>query len=400
MSDIGALLSAGLSLPGPAGAGPVRPVARRSLANPLAREPVPGIEATSVSAADGEDFDDEGTLVVEQRFAIVPEWIIDADISDSAYRLYSILLRYGQTSGKRMPGRALLAQRLRKRSKDTVDRAMIELVAIGAVRVERRRQGRQNLTNRYHLMSTPPGTRRQQTPSRPQRSTPAASAVTARGGRKDAATPGPTSAATVAAGMRPDPGASTERTPPPPSPSPAPAPPDSTGGGGGETTKTASTEGDPSPGADASLVENLDALAAECQRLRRGLGLPAARWAPPRLVEVLHEAVAVRGWPAAAAGPALLAVAADPATKSPMRLTCPGPWWEAAEHTGEAEGSAERSADELAALEARLIEVGGLRVSLQQRARRELAAKGIPANRLSVSRRACELLDRTGEVAS
>jgi hypothetical protein len=157
---------------------------------------------------------------------------------------------------------------------------------------------------------------------------------------------------------------------------------------------TSSTEGDFGPGAGVSIIENLDALAAECQRLRRGLGLPAARWTAPRLAEVLHEAVAVRGWPAAAAGPALLAVAADPATKSPMRLTCPGPWWEAAERTGEAENSGERFADELPALEARLLEVGGLRVSLQQQARRELVNEHVPVNRLSVSRRACELLDR------
>jgi len=30
------------------------------------------------------EFDDEGTLVVERHFAIVPEWIIDAEISDAA----------------------------------------------------------------------------------------------------------------------------------------------------------------------------------------------------------------------------------------------------------------------------------------------------------------------------
>ena len=60
------------------------------------------------------DFEDEGTLVLEQRFAIVPEWVIDADISDSAYRLYSVLLRYGQTSSYRMPGRALLATQLKE----------------------------------------------------------------------------------------------------------------------------------------------------------------------------------------------------------------------------------------------------------------------------------------------
>jgi hypothetical protein len=138
------------------------------------------------------EFEDEGTLVVEQHFAIVPEWIIDADISDCAYRLYSILLRYGQTSGQRMPGRALLAQRLKKRSKDTVDRAMKELVAIGAVVVERRRHGRQNLTNRYHLMSTPPGTRRPPEATRPSRS----SSTSQGGSRTDAASP-------LAAEMRP-----------------------------------------------------------------------------------------------------------------------------------------------------------------------------------------------------
>jgi hypothetical protein len=44
---------------------------------------------TNAHVEDG--FDDEGTLVVEQHFAIVPEWVIDADISDAAYRLYSVL---------------------------------------------------------------------------------------------------------------------------------------------------------------------------------------------------------------------------------------------------------------------------------------------------------------------
>ena len=107
--------------------------------------------------ADDVGFDDEGTHVLEQRDAIVPEWIIDATISNCALRVYAVLLRYGQTSGQRMPGRALLARRLHKSSKDTVDRALKELVGIGAGSVERRRSGRQNLTNRYHLRSTPPG---------------------------------------------------------------------------------------------------------------------------------------------------------------------------------------------------------------------------------------------------
>src|SRR4051794_30335890 len=99
--------------------------------------------------------DDEGDLVLEQYFAIVPEWVLDADISDAALRLYAVLLRYGQTSGHRMPGRRLLASRLHKRSTDSVDCALKELVGVGAVVVQHRREGPVNLTNRY-VLSTPP----------------------------------------------------------------------------------------------------------------------------------------------------------------------------------------------------------------------------------------------------
>ena len=95
-------------------------------------------------------------LNVEERFAIVPEWLLDADVSDTAIRLYAVLLRYGQSSGARMPGRATLAHRLRKKSVDTIDRAMRELVDIGAVVVEHRYDGPQRLTNRYHLHARRP----------------------------------------------------------------------------------------------------------------------------------------------------------------------------------------------------------------------------------------------------
>ncbi len=104
---------------------------------------------------------------VDARFAIVPEWVLDAPISDCAIRLYAVLLRYGQSSGARMPGRSTLARRLRKQSVDTVDRAMKELVGLGAVAVEHRRDGIRQLTNRY-LVRT----------------------LAEEGGRSDAATPG------------------------------------------------------------------------------------------------------------------------------------------------------------------------------------------------------------------
>src|SRR4051794_40292440 len=109
----------------------------------------------STQAKPADEVDDEGVLVLEQHFAIVPEWVLDADISDAALRLYAVLLRYGQSSGHRMPGRRLRASRLHKRSRDSVDRALKELVAIGAVVVQHRRQGPVNLTNRYVVRSTP-----------------------------------------------------------------------------------------------------------------------------------------------------------------------------------------------------------------------------------------------------
>ncbi len=330
---------------------------------------------------DVDELGEEGSLVLEQRFAIVPEWVIDADISDCAYRLYSILLRYGQSSGQRMPGRATLATRLHKSSKDTVDRALKELVREGAVVVEHRRRDGRNLTNRYHLMSTPPAARGVSAGDDGRKSE-----ATHASGRNGAATPSRTAAATVAANMRPNPVVPTENPPPPP-----PAGNVSANGGG---------EGG-LPGGEPALlaacgIGNLDQFARECQRLRRCLGKPQARWSAGRLLEVLREAVSVRGWPAEQAAGALRALAADPATFSPMRLSCPGPWWQ----PGAAQASLSDPAliAEQDALEARLLEAGGSRVWAQQQARAQLADRGEPITRLTVSRLACQLLDQAESV--
>ena len=103
-----------------------------------------------------DDYSSPGSLRVEEPpFALVPEWVIDLDVSDAAFRVYSLLLRYGNTSGQRMPSRKLLAVRLH-RSVDAIDRAVREVADTGLVRIEHRRAGRQNLTNRYHLTTTDP----------------------------------------------------------------------------------------------------------------------------------------------------------------------------------------------------------------------------------------------------
>lgn len=303
-----------------------------------------------------------GDLVLEQRFAIVPEWVIDAQVSDAAFRLYAVLLRYGQSSGARMPSRAVLAARLRKRSTDTVDRALKELVAVGAVAVERRRRGRENLTNRYYVMSTPPSAR---------------AAGTAEGGRIGAATStgfaggrtgrgrgSRTGAVTLAAGARPDPEVPTQEHPLPASP----------------------------------LGVDVEELAGRCREVRRAVGLPVAGWTSRAVAAAMTHAVVEADRPVVAAVRALLVLAADPTTRAPGRLAWDGPWWTGS--AGFAAGDPAVDA-ELAVLEARLAEADGRRVWLQRRARQELASRGEPVTRLTVAREACRLLDgAAGEVAS
>ena len=314
-----------------------------------------------------ETEDSAGTLVVEEpRFAIVPEWVIDAAVSDGAFRLYSLLLRYGNSSGCRMPSRQTLARRLR-RSVDAVDRAMRQLTQAGIVRVEHRRAGEQFLSNRYHVRTTAP----------------AHPGSVDGGGRKYAATPNPAaegsriSTARVAAEMRPNPEVLTDKAPPPP-PSVVPSP----------STPKAEGEAD-----DALLqacgITDLDALADRCMAARRALGKPTARWTSRCLAVVIRLAAVTRGWPAASVEQALLAVAADPDSRSPARVGEAGPWWDAA-----VPHEPGMDAHELTALEARLAETGGLRPALQAQARAELTAEGMPVIRRTVAWRACAILDR------
>jgi hypothetical protein len=58
--------------------------------------------------------------------------VIDAAVSDGAFCLYPLLLRYGNGSGCRTPSRQPLARRLR-RSVDAIDRAMRERTEAGIV---------------------------------------------------------------------------------------------------------------------------------------------------------------------------------------------------------------------------------------------------------------------------
>ncbi|WP_432561769.1 helix-turn-helix domain-containing protein [Kineococcus sp. SYSU DK003] len=342
---------------------------------------------------------DEASLVVNQpRFALVPEWVIDAKIPDSSFRLYSLLLRYGATSGNRMPSRATLARRL-QRSVDAVDRAMKGLVDAGIVTVERRRNGAQNLTNRYYLATQPPALREQPTQQQSGRTSAATptvdtvvdSGLHVLGGHDSAATPSRESAAGVAAEVRPDPKSSTQSTTPPP---PTPPARQSTARPGGRAEGVAIDWllADCGIAGPAALAD----LTAKITSTRQALGKPTTRWSQHCLTAALQLAVRGRGWPAEMAVPALLEVAADPQTNSPMRLAEGGPWWDRLPARAAAPTTPEAAA-ELAAMEERLAETDGRRAALQASARKELAAEGQPLTRTTVVRRACQILDRKGQ---
>jgi hypothetical protein len=99
----------------------------------------------------------EGQLISEYEvFARLPEWVLDAAISDKAVRLFAVLLRHADKGGKAFPSRARIADRLHC-SIDSVDRAMAELKHLGAVHVEQQggRPGEAWKTNIYRLLRQP-----------------------------------------------------------------------------------------------------------------------------------------------------------------------------------------------------------------------------------------------------
>lgn len=80
----------------------------------------------------------DSSIRIDRRFAILDEWILDAEVSDRAIRLYAVLMRYADKHTlKAFPSRGTIATRLRC-SKASVDRAIEELIGIGALTKEHR----------------------------------------------------------------------------------------------------------------------------------------------------------------------------------------------------------------------------------------------------------------------
>lgn len=92
-------------------------------------------------------------------FAIVPEWLLDLDVTDKAVRLYAVLARYADADGLSWPSRTTLARRLRC-SVDTVDRAATALIEAGALVKEQRTgdDGERQTSNLWTILRVrPPG---------------------------------------------------------------------------------------------------------------------------------------------------------------------------------------------------------------------------------------------------
>lgn len=114
-------------------------------------------------------------LSTDATFAVVPTWVLDSDVNAAAIRLYAVLGRYADQGGTCWPSRATLAARVRV-STDTVDRALRQLVGIGAVTITRRHgtDGSQT-SSLYRLHVTPAGgAANLRLPSRTSAETPAA----------------------------------------------------------------------------------------------------------------------------------------------------------------------------------------------------------------------------------
>ena len=95
-------------------------------------------------------------ITADVRFSTVPEWLIYADVSPQAIRLYAVLDRHADKSHRAVPGQARLA-RLMRASVATVKRATAELERVGAVSVIRgETEDRQKATNEYVLHVSPP----------------------------------------------------------------------------------------------------------------------------------------------------------------------------------------------------------------------------------------------------
>lgn len=89
----------------------------------------------------------------DNYFSMIPEWVLDADVSAKAVRLYCVLQRYANSHGVCFPSRTTLAERC-KCSIRTIDQAIDELQQIGALLVAKSRSERGDWANNSYTVVT------------------------------------------------------------------------------------------------------------------------------------------------------------------------------------------------------------------------------------------------------
>ena len=87
-------------------------------------------------------------LDAEVYWAQVPEWVIVAPISDRAVRLYALLARRANEENKAFPSRGYLAEKM-SCSRKSVDRALDELLTIGAITKQEQFANNRQTVNLY-----------------------------------------------------------------------------------------------------------------------------------------------------------------------------------------------------------------------------------------------------------
>lgn len=100
------------------------------------------------------------TLSKEITFSVIPHWLLDADVSGEAYKLYGLLARYADNQTlESFPSRATLARKMGKGNR-TIDKLISELKNAGALEVtNRNRSDGSKTSNKYRLMFSRPGYR-------------------------------------------------------------------------------------------------------------------------------------------------------------------------------------------------------------------------------------------------
>jgi hypothetical protein len=99
-------------------------------------------------------------VTADLKFSIIPEWVLDSDLSHKAVRVYAILARYADNETlTAWPARATIAAKCRSTVK-SVDRAIAELVAYGAVTKQFRRDEQGQHSSLYTLRRVEGGTKK------------------------------------------------------------------------------------------------------------------------------------------------------------------------------------------------------------------------------------------------